>query len=92
MILSKRDRAYYYAYMRKLRYNLMYTHSPNKSHELAYLCKTIFRFKDIEKRRISNTFFTKPKKMIDLAVHDALDVLNSMMRWEGVDTNEYPLA
>ena len=82
-ILFKKERLYYYKYIRKLRYHVIHLSDRSVDNALGY----VDAFEYTQSKRIKNGVFVKPKKMLALACKDVRDVVKSMRRFEGVYGN-----
>lgn len=81
----KIERLYYFKYIRKLRYHLI-TLGYDGKNDVDKALSYIHAFEDRESRRIKNGFICKPKKALHLACSDAKDVVESMRRYEGIES------
>jgi hypothetical protein len=81
----KKDRLYYYKYMKMLGYNLAYLGAKDVDQAIQF----VKSFETEQTNRIKNGFFTKPKKMVELVCRDAVDVLEGMQRWDGVGVEKW---
>jgi hypothetical protein len=84
-ILFRKERLYYYKFVRKLSYHIRYLDDKNVTKAIAY----VGIFEDRQERRIRNGFFIKPRKVLRLACQDVKDVLESMKRFEGTDAENW---
>jgi len=76
----RKERLYYYRFIRKLNYHIIYFCSKNVTDMVKY----VNNFENKQTNRIGNGFLIKPKKALNLACEDVRDVLESMKRFEGV--------
>jgi hypothetical protein len=78
-ILLKKEKLYYYRYIRKLSYHIKHLNRNNLTKAMEY----VKAFECKEANRIQNGFWVRPRKVLFLACQDVKDVLKSMERWEG---------
>ena len=82
-IWLRRERLYYFKYIRKLN-NHLKTLGYSGVEDISRAMNYIRVFEKKEAKRVRNGFFSKPGRILELACADTIDVLNGMKRFEGV--------
>jgi hypothetical protein len=81
----KSEQKYYFRYVKKLRYKLL-TLGYNGISEVNRALNLIKSFEEKEQYRVKNGLLCKPRKALEQACEDCRDVMESMRRYEGVES------
>ena len=79
-LLFATEQLYYRRYISRLSYNIRYLETKDINNAISY----VNNFENSQRKRVKNSIFVKPKRMLEFACEDTRDVLQGMWRWDGV--------